>query len=298
MKKQNQMSKITYGELYRFTLDELNKITQSASVEAGMLFNYCFGLDRIGVTVNSDKPADEKGVELLRECIKKRSEHFPIQYILGKRSFYDYEFIVGEGVLIPRPETEMLVEQAAEFIRSNNITTPVIFDLCSGSGCIGITLAKLFPEANVYCFEKSDIALGFIKKNIELNNVVNVRVIEYDIFDGLPLDLSHPDILVSNPPYIPTNDISELESEVRKEPVMALDGGTDGLMFYRCICDKWLSLFNKSVFFALEFGIDQSGDIAEIFSRVSDNTEILNDFNGIDRVVCGKTDEIQEDNVC
>jgi len=283
------MSKITYGELYRFTLDELNKITQSASAEAGMLFNYCFGLDRIGVTVNSDKTADEKGVELLRESIKRRRERFPIQYILGKRSFYGYDFFVGEGVLIPRPETEMLVEQAAEFIKNSDINAPVIYDLCSGSGCIGITLAKLFPDATVCCFEKSDVALEFIKKNIELNNAVNVRVIECDIFDGIPLGLPCPDVLVSNPPYIPTDDIAGLESEVQKEPIMALDGGADGLIFYRCICDKWLSEFDKSVFFALEFGIEQSGDIAEIFSKVSCNTEILKDFNNIDRVVCGKT---------
>lgn len=281
---------MTYGELYRFTLNELNKITQSASAEASMLFHHCFGLDRIGVTVNSDKIADENNVELLYECIEKRKEHFPIQYILGKRSFYDYDFIVGEGVLIPRPETEMLVEQASEFIKTNDITTPVIFDLCSGSGCVGITLAKLFPDAKVYCFEKSDIALGFIKKNIELNSAVNVTVIEYDIFDGIPLNLPCPDVLVSNPPYIPTEDIAGLESEVKREPVMALDGGADGLIFYRLICDKWLSNVDKSVFFALEFGIDQSKDIAEIFGSVSHNAEILKDFNDIDRVICGKID--------
>lgn len=283
------MNNMTYGELYRLTLDELNKITESASVEASMMFKHCFGLDRIGVTVNSAKLADKNGAELLHECIEKRKAHFPIQYILGKRSFYDYEFIVGEGVLIPRPETEELVDQAIEFVKSNNISKPVIFDLCSGSGCIGITIAKLLPSAKVYLFEKSDIALGFIRKNVEFNDVKNVFVVGCDIFNGVLDGLPCPDIVVSNPPYIPTDDIQKLDVEVTKEPIMALDGGADGLDFYRCICEKWLSEFKKSVFFALEFGIFQSKDITEIFSAVSGNACIIKDFNGIDRVICGNT---------
>lgn len=283
------MTDITYGELYRLTLDELNKTTNSASVEAGMLFHHCFGLDRIGVTVNSGKTADKSGVELLCECLEKRKARFPIQYILGKRSFYDYEFIVGEGVLIPRPETELLVEQAVEFVKSNDIDESVVFDLCSGSGCVGITIAKLLPSAKVYLFEKSDIALDYIKKNAELNDVNNVFIVECDIFDGVPNGLPCPDVIVSNPPYIPTGDISKLDVEVTKEPIMALDGGADGLNFYRCICEKWLSVVKRPVFFALEFGIYQSKDISEIFSAVSGNACILKDFNGIDRVICGNT---------
>ena len=213
------MDKMTYGELYKFTLKELNEITQSAPVEASMLFCHCFGLDRIGITINFDKIADENGRILLLECIEKRKEYFPIQYILGKRGFYDYEFVVGEGVLIPRPETEILVEQVEKFISNNNIDAPIIFDLCSGSGCVGITLAKLFPNAKVYLFEKSDIAIEFIKKNVELNNAVNVTVVEYDVFDGIPHNLPFPDVLVSNPPYIPTDDIAGLEIEVKKEDI-------------------------------------------------------------------------------
>lgn len=283
------MSDITYGELYRLTLDELGTITKSASIEAGMLFRHCFGFDRIGITLNSDKIANVDRAEILRECIEKRKAHFPIQYILGKRSFYDYDFIVGEGVLIPRPETEMLVEQAVEYVNANAIAAPVIFDLCSGSGCVGITIANLLPNSKVYLFEKSKIALDYIKKNAELNNVNNVVVIECDIFDGVPQGMPCPNVLVSNPPYIPTADISKLDAEVRKEPVMALDGGVDGLDFYRCICERWLSRIDKPIFFALEFGIYQSQDIAEIFAGVSGNAHILNDFNGIDRVICGNT---------
>ena len=283
------MTDKTYGELYRLTLDELNKITNSASVEAGMLFHHCFGLDRIGITVNSGKLAEKKGVELLLECIEKRKSRFPIQYILGKRSFYDYEFIVGEGVLIPRPETEELVEQAVDYVKSNDISEHVIFDLCSGSGCVGITIAKLLPNSKVYLFEKSDVALEFIRKNVELNDAENVFIVECDIFNGVPNGLPCPDVIVSNPPYIPTDDISKLDVEVTKEPIMALDGGADGLDFYRCICEKWLSDFEESVFFALEFGIFQSKDISEIFSAVSSNACILKDFNGIDRVICGNT---------
>ncbi|MBR5774401.1 MAG: peptide chain release factor N(5)-glutamine methyltransferase [Clostridia bacterium] len=285
------MTDITYGELYRLTLNELNEITESASTEAQMLFRHCFGLDRIGITINGDKIADSKGAELLYECLEKRRQHLPIQYVVGSRSFYDFDFLVGEGVLIPRPETEMLVDGAVEFIKTEGLNAPVVYDLCSGSGCVGISIAKLVPDASVYLFEKSDLALEFIKKNIALNNTDNVTVIKYDIFDGIPQELPCPDVIVSNPPYIPTEDIAGLEKEVQREPSMALDGGADGLDFYRCICDKWLLELAKPVYFALEFGINQSIDIADIFRTVSRNAEILKDFNEIDRVVCGTTNE-------
>ena len=282
---------MTYGELYRFTLNELNNCTEFASAEATMLFRHCFGLDRIGVTVNSDKIPDVESLDLLRECIEKRKARLPIQYILGRRSFYDFDFIVGEGVLIPRPETEMIVDEAVEFVKNSDIKNPVVFDLCSGSGCVGISIAKLLPEAKVYLFEKSTVAIGFIRKNIELNSVGNVTVIECDIFGGIPRDLPCPDIVVSNPPYIPSEDVSKLDEEVKKEPVMALDGGTDGLDFYRCICDKWLSAIGKSVFYALEFGINQNDDITKIFSYISNDVKILKDFNSIDRIVYGRTNK-------
>ena len=281
------MNKMTYGELYRLALTELNGFTEFASTEATMLFRHCFGLDRIGITLNSDKVADENTVELFFECIEKRKEHIPVQYILGKSIFYDYDFIVGEGVLIPRPETEMLVEEAVAFIKDKGIKNPVVYDLCSGSGCVGISIAKLIPEAKVYLFEKSKVAINFIRRNIELNEVRNAEVIEYDIFCGIPQNIPCPDAVVSNPPYIPSNDISELTDEVKREPVMALDGGADGLDFYHCICNKWLKCTEKESFFALEFGIYQSEDVLKIFSRVSDNAFVLKDFNGIDRVICG-----------
>ncbi len=290
-KKYKPMNNMTYSELYRYAINELKDYTQSASTEVSMLFSHCFGMDRIAITVNSDKIADSDGVKLLVECIEKRKERFPIQYILGRRSFYDFDFIVGEGVLIPRPETEMLVDEAVNFIKASEIKRPIVYDLCSGSGCVGISIAKLLPDATVYLFEKSRLAIEFICKNIEFNKVDNVKVIECDIFDGIPRELPYSDVLVSNPPYIPSGDISGLQMEVKKEPVMALDGGDDGLDFYHCICDKWLSVIEKSVFYALEYGIGQSTDILKIFSSVSNEVEILKDFNGIDRVVCGKTNK-------
>lgn len=288
------MNKMTYGELYRFTLAELSGCAEFVSAEASMLFQYCFGIDRIGITVNSDKIPDAESVVLLKECISKRKERFPIQYILGKRNFYDFDFIVGDGVLIPRPETEMLVDEAVEYVKGNGVKYPVIFDLCSGSGCVGISIAKLLPEARVYLFEKSEVALEFIRKNIALNNAENVTVIEYDIFNGIPQSVPCPDVIVSNPPYIPSEDILLLDEEVKKEPVMALDGGIDGLDFYRCICDRWLSNADKSLFFALEFGIYQGEDVLKIFGLVSYNAKILKDFNGIDRVICGEINKEEE----
>ncbi|MBR5272950.1 MAG: peptide chain release factor N(5)-glutamine methyltransferase [Clostridia bacterium] len=280
---------MTYGELYKFTLNELKDCTDSPSVEAGMLFRHCFGFDRVKISVNSDKSADGEAVELLYKCICKRKKFIPIQYILGESIFYDFDFIVGDGVLIPRPETEILVDEALNFIKESGIANPVVYDLCSGSGCVGISIARLLPYAKVYLFEKSDSALEFIKQNVELNQVTNVQVFKCDIFDGVSSELPLPDVLVSNPPYIPRADIETLQPEVKKEPVMALDGGDDGLDFYRCIRNKWLSEINTSVFFALEFGIYQSDDVLKLFSSVSDDARIIKDFNCIDRVICGNT---------
>ncbi len=196
-------------------------------------------------------------------------------------------FNVGPGVLIPRPETEILCEYVIEKIK--NITEPVVVDLCSGSGCIGLSVAYYNKNAKVFLVEKSNEALLYLRKNLEKLNLKNVTVIHGDVFKvkGLTDALPVADIIVSNPPYIRSNEISHLQTEVQKEPVMALDGGKDGLDFYRCLCCEWTRHLKKSGIMALECGEDQANDIAELFFKNSLEHKIIKDYNNIDRIVLG-----------
>ena len=201
----------------------------------------------------------------------------PLQYVLGKWDFYESEFYEGEGVLIPRPETEELVDLAVKHIQS--LDKPVIFDLCAGSGCIGLSIAKK-TNGTVYLIEKSKDAFAYLEKNSKgLNNTV---LINGDISDNF--DLPYADVIISNPPYIKTDDISKLQEEVRSEPAMALDGGEDGLDFYRIINEKWGCKMKSGSKLFLEIGNEQGNDIKSILSNF-DNVIVMKDIYGNDRIV-------------
>ena len=204
----------------------------------------------------------------------------PLQYVIGKWDFYESEFYVGKGVLIPRPETEELTELVIK--SAKGIENPVVVDLCSGSGCIGISVAKAVSNSTVYCVEKSEDAIVYLNKNAE--NLPNVKVINADI--EFPPELPDADIIVSNPPYIKSSDISSLQDEVQKEPAMALDGGSDGLDFYRIIAEKWYSRLKENGMLFLEIGEDQGDDVYKILeNRGFKETEVLKDIYGNNRMV-------------
>lgn len=205
----------------------------------------------------------------------------PLQYVLGKWDFYESEFYVGRGVLIPRPETEELVEEAVKSAGFYN--APVIYDLCAGSGCIGISVAKAVPDAKVYCIEKSTEAFEYLKKNSQ--NISNVIIINDDINNDI--DLPDADIIISNPPYIKSSDMDALQAEVRLEPAIALDGGIDGLDFYRIINDKWSGKIKKGGTLLLEIGSDQGDDIKKVLSNFS-NVTVKKDIYKNDRIVIAK----------
>ena len=170
----------------------------------------------------------------LADGLWKLKSGTPLQYVLGEWDFLDSTFAVGPRVLIPRPETEELAQLAIEQVK-NAGAAPVVWDLCAGSGCIGISIAKACPGAQVYCVEKSTDAFAYLQKNAM--PVANVRPVLADISGDLTA-LPKPQVLVSNPPYIPAAVLPTLQPEVLKEPMMALDGGADGLDFYRLIAEK------------------------------------------------------------
>ena len=213
----------------------------------------------------------------------------PIQYILGEWDFMDFTFKVGEGVLIPRPETEILVECVLDNIK--DISAPVVYDLCSGSGCIGLSIKKLRPDARVYLVEKSEKALKYLRQNCDKlcatfadTTVIQGDILNIDDFSDLP----DADAIVSNPPYIRSDEISSLQSEVLLEPHMALDGGKDGLVFYRYLMDDWSKKLKHKGFMAFECGEDQAEDICNLFEKINFDKTIINDYNNIQRIVIGR----------
>lgn len=258
-----------------------NKIENFAN-EARWIFEAVFAVSSQYLFFNANDEANAEKSDEFIEKINRRVSGEPVQYIIGSWDFYGETFKVGEGVLIPRPETELLIDFAVDNLKGTE--NPIVIDLCSGSGCIGLTVARLFPNAKVYMLEKSDKAFAYLSENKNKFGCNNSFLIHGDIFEGFETyGLPEADLILSNPPYIESNEISQLQSEVLKEPVMALDGGTDGLDFYRCIADKWLPYCKGAV--AVECGENQHLEIAKLFSSL--NVSFIKDFNDINRVVCG-----------
>ena len=272
---------MTANELYRFCLKELS-FTDCGDFEASCIFDDILNISRNDLITKNIQVANQQ-VDLVKSLIHQRKKGRPLQYILGKWDFYDMSFFVGEGVLIPRPETEMLVDLALDSIK--NIQNPIIFDLCAGSGCVGLTLAKHRPDSKVYLFEKEDKAFEYLNKNIEKYSLNNAIPIKCDIFSYGCSALPFADVLLSNPPYIRTEEIPSLQREVLNEPVSALDGGSAGLVFYRCIYDKWLKTVAAGGFLAFECGDGQGQEICNIFKPKTVSQKIIFDFNNIDRIV-------------
>lgn len=257
---------------------------EEAAFEADCIAADVMGLTNSVLRIMNDSEVPYEKVILAESFIERRINGEPLQYILGKWEFYSNSFYVGEGVLIPRPETEMLVDIALDFLKDRK--NPVCMDLCSGSGCIGISVAKADKNADVILLEKSEDAFGYLKKNITLNGVSNVTAVNGDLFSG-PEQLGgiKCDILLSNPPYIRSDVIPSLQKEVLAEPLMALDGGHDGLEFYRAIAGKWSECIKADGMAAVEIGEDQGIAVKEIFEDYFLKVEIHKDLFGNDRVV-------------
>lgn len=275
---------MTVNELYGIGLRMLKESGNADySFDCDCLFTAFTGVDKTRRIINRNDDISAKAENSFFSAVKRRIDGEPLQYILGEWEFMGLPFKVGEGVLIPRPETEMLVETANEFLK--NKVNAVVFDLCAGSGAIGLSVARYNPNVTVYLFEKYDGALKYLRENAGLLELPNVKILKYDIFNGFPNDLPKADILLSNPPYIKDDEVPLLQKEVSFEPDTALKGGEDGLVFYKAIHDKWLDGVKKGGIIVFECGDGQSEDIKSMFSDKSDKISVLYDFNDIDRTV-------------
>ncbi len=231
-------------------------------------------------------PLSDKEAENARAMAERRVAGEPLQYILGEWEFYGLRMFVGEGVLIPRPDTETLVDAVLErFVRTD---APVILDLCSGSGCIALALQANLPQASVHAVEKSDKALAYLRKNNAYHGD-KITVRQADVLDAhTAAGFSGVDVIVSNPPYLTAEEMASLQTEVRHEPAMALEGGEDGLLFYREIPKIWKKSLRPGGMLAFEVGDAQAEDVAAILEENGfADIRILPDLAGISRVVLG-----------
>lgn len=276
---------VTLSELYTNTKSLLEKAKiESYVFESKCIIQHVFNINFNQLLLNGNQMVDEKLLHKISDIVKKRSSGYPLQYILGEWEFYGFKFLVGEGVLIPRQDTETLVEYIISV--ANSIKNPRILDLCSGSGCIAITLEKMLPTSTVCAVEFSKEALNYLTQNIKLNNS-NVTVFEGDVLNkDFTNYFENFDIIVSNPPYLTKNDICNLQEEVKHEPNLALFGGDDGLQFYTSISKIWKKCLKQNGIISYEIGIGQENDVANILlNNGFTDIQTIRDLTGIIRVV-------------
>ena len=244
------------------------------------------GLSRIKLLTEPNANVPEKVEAAALEMLGRRISGYPLQYILGEWEFFGLPFEVGEGVLIPRQDTEALVELSRDILLERAPEERVTADLCAGSGCVGIALAKLYG-ARVNCIELSEAAFGYLERNIALNGVGDrVTAVLGDVLDEQSARGEY-DLIAANPPYLDDTDMKNLQPEVAHEPKMALYGGADGLEFYRKMLRVWTGRLKRGGAFAVEIGMGQERGVIEIFAENGIKADCIKDMRGIYRVVYG-----------
>lgn len=264
-------------------LKEYNK--PSPRLDAEVILASLLKVERLYFILNKDREIDDRLIEQYKELINRRCKGEPVAYIVGHQEFMGLEFIVNKDVLIPRPDTEILVEYIMEFVkqRKENVN---ILDIGCGSGAIGLSIASQFSESRITLVDISREALEVAKQNAKRLNIANAQFVLSDCFENIN-EMYH--IIVSNPPYIPAADIDNLQIEVSTyEPRGALDGGLDGLDFYRRIIREAKNYLQKDGLLAFEIGYDQGDAVMSLLEENGySNVKKMKDLGGNDRVVAG-----------
>lgn len=275
---------MTIFEAYNHTKQKLKSAGIPDSVfEAKVIIKHITGLNNTQILTEYTKELTEFQQNNLTAILRQREIRYPLQYILGEWAFYKYKFKVGVGVLIPRSDTEILVEECAKYLSDK--PKAQILDLCSGSGCIGISLACDFRDSAVVLLEKYPEAMRYIEENIKLNDAYNALPFSGDVLLGDASEQKY-DLIVSNPPYIPPSEMAIISPETKFEPETALLGGEDGLDFYKAIISNYKNSLKDGGMLAFEVGINEAGRVKSLltdagFSKIT----ITEDLNGIQRVV-------------
>jgi len=254
--------------------------------EARVLLAHILNIDEISLRLAPQREVSSQEAEAFAALCARRAKGEPLQYLLGQWEFYGLPFVVGPGVLIPRPETELLVDLALEKLAGKE--SPALADLCSGSGCIAVSVAKSLPHARVTAVELSNQALSFLRRNIAQNGVT-VELVEGDVLQPDLLAGHSFDLILSNPPYISDAEMAVLQPEVCREPRMALWGGSDGLAFYAALPGICYPLLKADGWLAFEIGCTQQQAVEELMAAAGyRNILCQKDLSGLPRVVMGQ----------
>ena len=266
------------------------KNTESPSLETQMMIAKVIEKDRLYIMLNLEEDIDESKVEIIKTMIDKRKNSYPLRYILGEREFWGMDFKVSEGVLIPRQDTEILIEETLKKLKDNKHKSNLKgFEIGVGSGIISITLLKEIETLTMIGVDINDKAIELTKANA-LKHEVSDRlcILNSNLFEKINKE-NQFDFIISNPPYIETKVIDSLQEDIKQhEPKLALDGGEDGLDFYRAIIEQSKSYISPEGFIAFEIGYNQAEAVKKIFVENGyPNVTIAKDLAGFDRVVIG-----------
>lgn len=277
---------MTIFEAYNSTKKKLEAAgIEDYIFEAKQIIKHITGLSAIQIINSYNRALSEFQENNLTAIIRQREIRYPLQYIFGEWDFYARPYYVGPGVLVPRADTETLIEKALEFLKEKE--NPKILDLCAGSGCIGITLALERTDAKVLMVEKFSEALNYAEKNIKRNNAKNAEIIKGDIFDFSAAEEKYT-LIASNPPYVTKAQMDIVSPETKFEPETALIAQDDGLEFYKAIIKNYSNSLEDGGMLIFEVGIGQAEAVKELMLEASyKNVDTVKDLNGIDRVVFG-----------
>lgn len=274
---------MTYREAVEFGCGILQEAgIEETKLDARLLLEMACKVDRNFYYLHAQEDMTEEQQAEYKSILKKRAERIPLQYITGEQEFMGLKFFVNSSVLIPRQDTETLVEEALKVIRPGM----EVLDICTGSGCILISILKNVPNVKGVATDISKQALNVAKENAKLNEVT-AEFERSDLFSNIQKQF---DVIVSNPPYIKTEEISKLMPEVRDfEPVEALDGKEDGLFFYRKLLEGSTEHLKEEGYLMLEIGYDQGEEVSKMMQQAGfREIKVIKDLAGLDRVVTGK----------
>jgi len=253
-------------------------------IDAELILCHLTGLNRMSMLMQGATELTSEQEQRFSSLLLSRAQRKPLQYLLGTQAFYGLDFQVDSRVLIPRQETETLCEWGIQHL--HRMKHPKALDLCTGSGAIAVTLKHECPHADVTAVDLSTDALAVASSNAKLNRA-DIRFVQGDLWQ--PLEGEVFDLILSNPPYIPTQDCETLQQEVMQEPRMALDGGVDGLDFYRRIANGALSHLSPAGMIAVEVGIGEAQDVAALFTNAGlIDVQIIKDLYGVERIVSAR----------
>ena len=277
---------IAVGACYPVWLRRLQQAgIVSAGFELDLMLEEGFAISKAQRLAHPERELTPEEVARMQGWLVRREAGEPLQYLLGWWEFYGRRFAVGPGVLIPRADTETLVEQVLKQLEG--VPSPQVADLCAGSGCVGLTIACERPDAEVALVELSPEAGEYCASNIRAL-APRCRLIQADVLKSTA-GLANLDAVLSNPPYIPSGDLSVLQREVQWEPAMALDGSDDGLRFYREVPLRWRRALKPGGLLAFEVGFDQARSVSALmWDSGFDCIRTVQDYGGNDRVVLGR----------